>query len=97
MKLNTVLISDCLTNCDSHCVRSFENSSLNDDAPGIVYGRGIINGMVTALMATGYSFDDALFVVYQNVHDTSPHGAFDKRCVPPAWLDTWNELWKSNR
>ena len=82
-------IQDCLTNCDRDCVKRFASSTLAQCDSGAIYGRGIINGLVSGLMSTGKTFDEAIAYVKSRCTDAGPHGPFDEQCIPPAWRDAW--------
>jgi hypothetical protein len=60
-----------------------------------LYGKGVIHGMVSAIMAvTGLSYKEALKVVFDNqpkrwVYKTR---GFNPSCMPDAWRDDWQIL-----
>ena len=90
MKTKLKTIEDSLYNCDSDCVRSFPQSSIAKNDPGVIYGQGIVNGVVSTVMAiTGCSFKTAISEVKSRTTEVGPHGAFDIRCVPQSWRDAW--------
>lgn len=90
MSTPVTLATDCLHNCDKQCVSTFENATIANGTPGQVYGRGILNGMVTGFMAANQlTFQDALATVKSLVsHNTD----FDEGCVPTAWLEDWRKI-----
>ena len=84
---------DCLVNCSVDCIASFDNSTLSSHSKGVIYGKGIINGLVCALMDNGLTYLEALTYVKSNIpKESSIHGKFNIDCVPSAWLDDWNSL-----
>lgn len=92
---NGVLLTDCLTNCDTDCTATFENSdTMAEGTVGEIYGRGIVNGAVSALMsAMGIEFLDALRLVKAHSHKTAgAHGVFNINCVPAVWREEWEKL-----
>lgn len=87
------LLNDCLTNCAKECCETFEHSSIAKCAKGHIYGRGIINGIVSTLMSQGCSFKEALAEVKRHIpNENNVHGTFDVRCIPPMWIDDWNSV-----
>lgn len=92
---NETVLKDCLTNCAKDCVASFEkNSNIAENPPGIIYGRGIINGAVSATMLlTGCEFDDALAIVKRHILSIDKlYGEFDDRCLPLSWKVAWDSI-----
>lgn len=76
------ILKDALYNCSTDCTQNGTESF--DGITGLnakqIYGQGIVNGAVAALMATGMDFAPALALVTYHMPST-----FDGACLPKAW------------
>lgn len=81
---------DCLENCCQDNVRGDFLIVESRQA----YARGIINGMVSMLMAvSGLEFLPALAIVKQlSRSDAGRHGTFDLVSIPDCWRDDWDRV-----
>jgi len=75
-----VFIKDSLYNCSTECTRTATWDSVQGLKSSQIYGQGIINGMVSILMAQGMLFEDALATVKHYLPRS-----FDADCMPKAW------------
>ena len=95
MSVPEILLTDCLTNCCESCVEAFPLSLVSrSDKKGIIYGRGILNGMLTAVMVCkDLEFDDAVRYVKEHApKGIGFHGKFVEDCVPPVWREVWERV-----
>lgn len=86
--MNLTTLTDSLTN---GCRDNLDGGYLNGVVPAEAYARGITNGIVSALMASGWSYHDAIKLCKSCAPKDGPHGAFEARAVPTAWRDDWEE------
>jgi hypothetical protein len=82
------LMKDTLENC---CRDNISSEYLGKLNPAQAYARGIINGMVTTIMAIrGCEFMTALSVVKELTRkDSGCNGPFVLSSVPEEWRDDW--------
>lgn len=73
------IVNDALYNCSTDCAK-------NDDQA--MYGRGVLVGLVSGLMARNNIFDDAIKNLSICFSSTSPF-FINKRCIPDCWLETF--------
>lgn len=70
-----VLLKDCLENLSMEVTRGLPEHQ--------VYGRGILSGIVSAAMATGLDFRQAIEFVVEFLPADPDHG-----CYPSSWQNT---------
>jgi len=85
--MNNVVLKDCLDNC---CVDNTRGTFGENQNPALMYARGVIVGMLSAFIAGGSTFEEALTIVKKNVRsDNGAHGVFDVESIPTHFLDEW--------
>ena len=84
------LLTDCLTNgCRDNVLGNYGQEEL----PATMYARGIVNGMISVLMAAGMEFREALKVVHKYAPSgNGPHGPFSSDSIPRAFLSEWDSI-----
>lgn len=75
-----VPLKDALYNCSTEITTNSSSDFIERLNKSQVYGLGIVNGAVAALMATGLDFAVALALVTDQLPFT-----FDEHCMPKAW------------
>lgn len=80
------LIADALHNAEPDCIlvprcnnRKLTKAEAEDMRMRIQYGKGVVVGVVSALMSTGRSFDDAWSLCLEIKPEIYP------ACVPEGW------------
>lgn len=63
---------------------NYHPSNANDDQ-SVTYGRGVLVGLVSALVAIGYTFEEAIQTV--KAHSRPIH----KDCLPTGWDEEWDK------
>lgn len=88
-KVGTI-ITDCLTNCCSECVHGSYGES---EKPATMYARGIVNGMVSILVAQGFEFPEAIAEIVKYAPTDTVHGSFDWEAIPPSFREEFAKHW----
>jgi len=75
-----VALKNALYNASKNCTGSIASGCKHSIERNQAYGRGIIVGCVSALMATGMTFDEAWLFIGGNIPTD-----YDEACVPDTW------------
>ena len=75
--MNTTMLKDALGHAAPE--EAGRKVGINTRAQNVAYGRGVLVGLVSCLMATGMDFDDAWRLLLEQGSPLLPD------CIPPSW------------
>lgn len=77
------IISDALYNASIDCTH---------DNAKIIYGKGVIVGLICGIMAREVSFERAISIVCDELNKDRAYPYYlNKKCIPECWIDSFEK------